>query len=410
MPNEPTDQDYLSLTALVMSIARAKPGQADPLPPGQWTKLDVPVQDNRDIGFFARAFVNPQGQVVIAFAGPTSSPGSGKSSGSGASTTDEQIMSGRIPQDYRDAVSHYTDAVLAAAAKNGLPKSAENIFTTGNSLGGYAAQYSASLHGFGGASFGGPGVFDLGPYKKPDKIDRFQSYIIAGDPVANASTDSGIHWGKAQQFGPHYGQTVFLVGSENAQAELQNAATQYATQLAIATTTGMGTPETSGWGTMIWDLGKIFSLVPGHHDFSVYEKMIADPAKAVHRQNVPPVTDIRGPGASIPGPAAPLSIPEQSPHPIGDLSVVAYSHLAGGGNVMPPSSPNMFVNITDPEVNGVAPLATTTPATGPMPTTGDVATVSRLAETFASAAGADDAVRRNTDLGSTPNPLTRLST
>jgi hypothetical protein len=64
-----------------------------------------------------------------------------------------------------------------------------NVFVTGNSLGGWEAQVAARANGFGGTSYGGPGVFAIG--SAADNPNKFIAYVNDGDPVGNFATENG---------------------------------------------------------------------------------------------------------------------------------------------------------------------------------------------------------------------------
>jgi hypothetical protein len=93
---------------------------------------------------------NATGQIVLTFVGPTSSPVFGSSFGAtGASATDTTLVNGQRPGAYTGDVNDFVTAAQQTAVADGLVFNQSNVFTTGHSLGGYAAQYAASQNGFG---------------------------------------------------------------------------------------------------------------------------------------------------------------------------------------------------------------------------------------------------------------------
>jgi hypothetical protein len=154
----PTDRDYVDLINVTKEGA--------PVPDG-WRKLSVAANpDHRerlDHGLEADTFVNAvTGHVVIAFAARTTSPYFGTSVGSKAQAdSDTAIMNGKIPEGLSEDIADYVRRAREAIAKENVSNDSSNIFVTGNSLGGFEAQLAARDNGFGGASFGGPGIPDI---------------------------------------------------------------------------------------------------------------------------------------------------------------------------------------------------------------------------------------------------------
>jgi hypothetical protein len=172
------------------------------------------------------AFVNNQtNQIVIVFRGPASVPAVGEVLlHNGATTSDGMIMDGDVSglKGLQAAVSQFITAVKNQALSQKPPISTDtgNIFVAGSSLGGYEAEWAASQNGFGGASFGGPG---MPGYTAPqNKAMNFTNYILSGDPVGNYASDTGIDFPIAMSnLGSHYGQ-VTLIGSSTGQDILKS--------------------------------------------------------------------------------------------------------------------------------------------------------------------------------------------
>src|SRR5215475_282563 len=184
----------------------------DVSPPPGWSQFKS--VDNPATGLVAGAFYNQDTrEVVMAFAGPSTSPG-GLIGNPGATSTDGIIANGERPVDFDNGVRTFVQEVTAS------PQAQDStIFASGISLGGYAAQVAASENGFGGANFAGPGIPGFSPDGAP--APGFTSFVTRGDPIANFATDTGITWtGFANNVGAHYGQ-VEMLGSEQNQTTLQ---------------------------------------------------------------------------------------------------------------------------------------------------------------------------------------------
>jgi hypothetical protein len=150
MPS-PSNADYLYL----LNSIHVSGGTATVagVPPG-WSVLQQPTSDSTT-GLVAAAFFNNTTyQVVTVFNGVSTPSGPN----AGATTADEILADGTLPTAYNNAVLGFASTVKNTAAAAGLSIATDNMFVAGNSLGGYAAQVVAQADGFGGASYGGPGM------------------------------------------------------------------------------------------------------------------------------------------------------------------------------------------------------------------------------------------------------------
>ncbi|MCP3385976.1 hypothetical protein NLM31_36870 [Bradyrhizobium sp. CCGUVB4N] len=156
-------------------------------------------------GFYAEAFEDSSGNIIVAFEGtvlPGSSAASlaGNSYIAGETGADAAIALGQIPQAFTDAANFMQTVELAAAFHN-IPTS--KIFVTGHSLGGAEAEAaSVGVAGitFGGVTFGAPGVAISGT--DPNLTD----YVDYGDPVGNFGTDTKAGATYTQPSIKHIGQ------------------------------------------------------------------------------------------------------------------------------------------------------------------------------------------------------------
>lgn len=164
-------------------------------------------------GFYAQAYTDKFGNIIIAFEGTTTIIGDIYSSAT--LLDDATILQGQSPVVLQDAID------FAEKVHNYVPSAP--IYVTGHSLGGAEAQAVATnvkTANFisGGAIFGSPG---LPGYYGPTGQANFIDYVDFGDPVGNYAHDSASALSRALT-GNHYG-TVMLVGSSGDATNLQAA-------------------------------------------------------------------------------------------------------------------------------------------------------------------------------------------
>jgi len=170
-------------------------------------------------GAVAQVWVTPQQQLVIAYQGTTG--GTNLLIRPLIAITqliaDLQVMfTNTTPQAFRDSLT-FAQQVQQAAAAQGY--SADDIFLTGHSLGGWEAEYVAQQTGLGGIGFEGPGFNTTVPGNGADSM--FVNIETYGDAAAYFSTD--LPGSK-----PHYGSIV-LIGDPDAVWPLQNVSALWGT-------------------------------------------------------------------------------------------------------------------------------------------------------------------------------------
>lgn len=183
-------------------------------------------------GMAARAWVTPDGQVVIAYQGTTGgthllfNPLIAVSQG----FTDLQVIfTSKTPRAFYDAL-RFAKRVQVAAISQGY--STDDIFVTGHSLGGWEAQFVAQQLGLGGISFEAPGMNSTVAGNGRDSM--FVNIITYGDPAGFMATDlPGLQplvppYDPTGGTKPHYGNIV-LIGDPAAMTPLLNAATLWHT-------------------------------------------------------------------------------------------------------------------------------------------------------------------------------------
>lgn len=149
-------------------------------------------------GFFAQAFKDSFGNVIISFEGSIinprnlADPNFWTPFAIGSRAADWAIAAGLIPQAFLDAESFALDVNHFLALNN---LSSAPIYLTGHSLGGAEAQDVAYIIGdTNGVTFGSPGTPDL---STPVGASHFVNYVDYGDPVGQF----GAHFGTTQQVG-----------------------------------------------------------------------------------------------------------------------------------------------------------------------------------------------------------------
>jgi hypothetical protein len=193
MSGTPSKADYWNLTTDVFRSGAA---------PSGWTRL---TDTNSDSAYAANGVIgaayinNTTHQVVIAFGGAnTSGALLGLSSSSlsiAAEQNDLQILQGStlVVDKLSTQANNFYKAVETSvenyATQNNFTftPNANDVFVTGNSGGGVTAALLAKNQGFGGATFGTPGIPGLNGDPNPS---NFISYENAGDPVGQYGSDT----------------------------------------------------------------------------------------------------------------------------------------------------------------------------------------------------------------------------
>jgi hypothetical protein len=159
--------DLLLLSQAVKDI----PYGTTPNAPAGWSVSSVKYDDLT--GMMAAAFKsNSSSEIVIGYQATNLS--SGSSTWRDAQlAADKQITLGNNPKAY-DAALDFAQGVRDA-------NPGAQISVAGFSLGGGEAQFVASVTGFGGASYGGPGIVG---YTYNSINSNFESYINYGDLIA----------------------------------------------------------------------------------------------------------------------------------------------------------------------------------------------------------------------------------
>jgi hypothetical protein len=142
-----------------------------------WTPLLISSQESPVYaanGVYAYAFLTGTRQIVIAFQ---------------ATADAGQIVKDDYPIAIQQAppafpyAEKFVEAVKAKAKD--IPNS--QIFVTGHSLGGIQAEHLAEKFGYGGVTFGAPGVPG---YVNSGASSTLTDYIDRGDPIGNYASDT----------------------------------------------------------------------------------------------------------------------------------------------------------------------------------------------------------------------------
>jgi hypothetical protein len=183
---------------------------------GQFFLLDsdaLTSLDNNSDGFFARAFRDSIGNIIIAYEGSDlfnfSTP-----YGRQSTAADGLLAIGQRPSALDDAVAFAYDVRQAATAQG---YGSDPIYVTGHSLGGTEAEAAALAWntsvagGFiaGSVTFAATGVPG---YLSPSGNNNFLNFVDYGDPIGNYARDSVSALHLISATGSHFG-TVQLVGS-----------------------------------------------------------------------------------------------------------------------------------------------------------------------------------------------------
>src|SRR5665213_2105090 len=165
-------------------------------------------------GFYAQAFVDENGNLIVAFEGSIINPFDKQfltPYGAGSRTDDLDILNGKPPTSLiNDALSF----VLKADQISGSAL----VYVTGHSLGGFEAEAVTAALGSpvdGGVTFGAPGVPGYGGQSSNLYANDLLNYVEEGDPVGNFANDqqSGLDtFAASKGVGPHVGE-VQLIGN-----------------------------------------------------------------------------------------------------------------------------------------------------------------------------------------------------
>ncbi|MGW0161426.1 hypothetical protein ACWDUN_19165 [Mycobacterium sp. NPDC003323] len=185
-------------------------------------------------GMSGKAWVTPEGQVIIAYQGTTG--GTNLLVNPLITLTQlaadmQVILTGTTPLAFYDAL-RFARRVQDEAALQGY--AADDVFVTGHSLGGWQAQFVAQRTGLAGIGFESPGMNTRAAGNGADS--NFVNIAQYGSPVAFMATDLPglqpffppyVPTGGAK---PHYGPIV-LIGDREAMNPLVNSAAMWGKSL-----------------------------------------------------------------------------------------------------------------------------------------------------------------------------------
>lgn len=185
-------------------------------------------------GMSGKAWVTPQGQVIIAYQGTTGGTNllvNPLITLAQIAADMQVILTGTTPLAFYDAL-RFARRVQEEAALQGY--AADDVFVTGHSLGGWEAQFVAQQTGLAGIGFESPGLNTRIPGNGADS--NFVNVAQYGSPVAFMATDlpglqpffpAYVPGGGAK---PHYGPIV-LIGDAEAMNPTVNAAAMWGKSL-----------------------------------------------------------------------------------------------------------------------------------------------------------------------------------
>lgn len=217
----PTVEQFLNASAAAYVLG-GQPGDLKP-----FTVNGFQMQTFNPLsGAVGKAWVTPEGQIIIAYQGTTG----------GTNLlfhplialaqifTDMQVVfTNTTPQAFWDSLA-FERRVEAAALEQGY--TTDDIFVTGHSLGGWEAQFVAQRTGLGGIAFEGPGLNTSVPGNGINS--NFVNIETYGDTAAYFSTDlPGLQpfmppYDPTGGSKPHYGNIV-MIGDPEAEYPLFNA-------------------------------------------------------------------------------------------------------------------------------------------------------------------------------------------
>lgn len=179
-------------------------------------------------GMSGKAWVTPDGQIIVAYQGTTGGTNLLHNPlivVSQVLADAQVIFTDTTPQAFIDALA-FEQEVEAAAVEQGYRQ--EDIFVTGHSLGGWEAAYVAQQTGVGGIGFESPGLNTTVPGNGADS--GFVNVLTYGDTAAYFSTDlpglqpfvpEYVPGGGSK---PHYGSIVMIGNPEAANPLINSAA------------------------------------------------------------------------------------------------------------------------------------------------------------------------------------------
>lgn len=185
-------------------------------------------------GMSGKAWVTPQGQVIIAYQGTTGGTNllvNPLITLAQLAADMQVILTGTTPLAFYDAL-RFARRVQDEAALQGY--AADDVFVTGHSLGGWEAQFVAQQTGLAGIGFESPGLNTKVAGNGADS--NFVNVAQYGSPVAFMATDlpglqpffpAYVPGGGAK---PHYGPVV-LIGDVEAMNPMRNAAAMWGKSL-----------------------------------------------------------------------------------------------------------------------------------------------------------------------------------
>ncbi|MGV0743433.1 hypothetical protein [Mycolicibacterium sp. XJ870] len=183
-------------------------------------------------GMSGKAWVTPEGQIIIAYQGTTGGTNllfNPLIAVSQVITDVQVIFTDTTPQAFIDALD-FQRQVEAAAIAQGYRR--EDIYLTGHSLGGWEASYVAQQTGLGGIAFESPGLNTSVPGNGANS--GFVNVLTYGDVAGYFSTDlpglqpfmpEYVPGGGSK---PHYGSIV-MIGDPDAAIPLMNASALWGT-------------------------------------------------------------------------------------------------------------------------------------------------------------------------------------
>ncbi|KAA0114461.1 hypothetical protein [Mycolicibacterium sp. P9-22] len=185
-------------------------------------------------GMSGKAWVTPQGQVIIAYQGTTGGTNllvNPLITLAQLAADMQVILTGTTPLAFYDAL-RFARRVQDEAALQGY--AADDVFVTGHSLGGWEAQFVAQQTGLAGIGFESPGLNTTVAGNGADS--NFVNVAQYGSPVAFMATDlpglqpffpAYVPGGGTK---PHYGPVV-LIGDVEAMNPMRNAAAMWGKSL-----------------------------------------------------------------------------------------------------------------------------------------------------------------------------------
>ncbi|WP_309227807.1 MULTISPECIES: hypothetical protein [unclassified Mycolicibacterium] len=183
-------------------------------------------------GMSGKAWVTPEGQIIVAYQGTTGGTNllvNPLIAVSQVIADTQVIFTNTTPQAFTDSLA-FEREVEAAAIEQGYRK--DDIVVTGHSLGGWEAEYVAQQTGLGGIGFESPGINTTVPGNGAGS--GFVNVETYGDSAAYFSTDlpglqpfmpAYVPGGGSK---PHYGSIV-MIGDPSATTPLVNASALWGT-------------------------------------------------------------------------------------------------------------------------------------------------------------------------------------